>query len=230
MMSNMYRMNNKRTEEEPPAKQQCIEEKPDKFVEKIMYPSPDVLKKLGKKESTASLQHGSPAKTVYAKQTTDTYFIDKTGTSTSSSTYTTTTVTNAMSGNKDSRETNIQKFLGNLPSRVAIKPAPLAPPPPPVAPPPLVALPPVAPPPAQAPPLSAKERRRRDPFYQMAKRDGFVMPTPLSPNSERKLGEAYQARQKAAQEQYEAQQAAARAEYKAKEAIGFRVSFLLHNG
>ena len=243
-MSNMYRMNNKRTDEPPPSKQQCIApERKEKFKEKIMYPSPDVLKKLGKKEihPDASKKTGkkeslfpipsasplSPTATVYTKQTTECYFIDKTGTTTSSSTFTTTTVTNTMSGNKDSRETNIQKFLGNLPSRVVVKPTQQAPPPGPVSPPPLIAPPTQATPTSQAPPLSAKERRRRDPYYKMAKRDGFVLPTPPTEEEERRIGEAYVARQKAAKEKLEAQMEAARAEFRQKQAIGFPVSFLL---
>lgn len=120
MMSNMYRFNNKRTDEEPPTKQQCVEEK--KFVEKIMYPSPDVLRKLKNKDPMA---HEDGHATVYTTITTERYYIDKTGTSTSSDTSTTTTVTSVTSATKDSRESNIQKFLGNLPSRVAVKPAPV---------------------------------------------------------------------------------------------------------
>ena len=123
MMSNMYRSNasNKRPaggNDEPPSKQPCVEEK--KFVEKIMYPSPDVLKKL-KKDSPAPEPKESTT-SVYTKITTERYYIDKTGTTTSSGTATTTTVTNVTSGTTDSRETNIQKFLGNLPSRVAVQP------------------------------------------------------------------------------------------------------------
>ena len=131
MMSNMYRYSaqiygNKRPVgdiQEPPSKQQCIEEK--KFVEKIMYPSPDVLKKL-KKDTTVTKQTDETGESVFTTVTTATYYIDKTGTTTSSNTTTTTTVTSVTAATKDSRETNIQKFLGNLPSRVATKPAPPA--------------------------------------------------------------------------------------------------------
>ena len=138
MMSNMYRMGSsfKRSTadgDEPPSKLQCVEEK--KFVEKIMYPSPDVLKKL-KKDSTVPKQKNDNGGTVYSAVTTPTvskvypaantaaFYIDKTGTTTSINTSPTTTVTSVTATSQDSRESNIQKFLGNLPSRVAAKPVP----------------------------------------------------------------------------------------------------------